>query len=147
MVDNIEVTPGVGKTVAADEISTTFYQRIKLVHGIDGVNDGDVSRANGFPVSGSRYANVEALVEKAHGFFTATHQDLTLVNVTTSTTLVYWNNTDGDIYLSWDGGTTNHEILPAKSTGALPIEEGATAVWAKYSTDPTEGTCYFGVKK
>lgn len=147
MADNIDATPGVGKTVGADEISSVLYQRNKLIHGVDGTNDGDVSRSNGLPISQSRYSNVEALVEKGHAFFTASYQDLSLVNVTTSTLLTYWNNTDGDIYLSWDGGTTNHEILPAKSTGVLPIENGATAVYAKYSTDPTEGTCYFGVKK
>lgn len=147
MADNVDITAGVGKTVGADEISLVLYQRNKLIHGADGTNDGDVSRANGFPISQSRYANVEALVEKAHGFFTTSYQDLSLVNVATSTLISYWNNTDGDIYLSWDGGTTNHEILPAKSAGVLPIENGATAVYAKYSTDPTEGTCYFGVKK
>lgn len=39
-----------GDTIAADDISGAKYQRIKLVHGADGVNAGDVSTANGFPV-------------------------------------------------------------------------------------------------
>lgn len=39
-----------GSVVATDEISSKHYQRIKLVHGADGVNAGDVSTSNGFPV-------------------------------------------------------------------------------------------------
>lgn len=50
MADDIAVTPGAGATVAADEISSVKYQRIKLIHGADGVNAGDVSTANGLPV-------------------------------------------------------------------------------------------------
>lgn len=40
-----------GDTVAADEISSVKYQRIKVVVGADGVNDGDVSSANPLPVN------------------------------------------------------------------------------------------------
>ncbi len=39
-----------GDTIGADEISGVKYQRIKLITGADGVNDGDVSSANGLPV-------------------------------------------------------------------------------------------------
>ena len=39
-----------GDAIAADDISSVKYQRIKLIHGADGVNDGDVSSANGLPV-------------------------------------------------------------------------------------------------
>lgn len=39
-----------GDSVGADEISGVKYQRIKLIHGADGTNDGDVSTSNGLPV-------------------------------------------------------------------------------------------------
>lgn len=39
-----------GDSIAADEISGVKYQRIKLVEGADGVNDGDVSSSNPLPV-------------------------------------------------------------------------------------------------
>lgn len=39
-----------GSVVATDEIASKHYQRVKLVHGTDGVNAGDVSTANGLPV-------------------------------------------------------------------------------------------------
>lgn len=50
MTDNLTVTPGVGADVAADDISSVKYQRIKLIHGADGVNDGDVADDNGLPI-------------------------------------------------------------------------------------------------
>ena len=39
-----------GSTFAADDISSVYYSRIKLVHGADGTNDGDISTANPLPV-------------------------------------------------------------------------------------------------
>lgn len=54
MADNFDITPGTGKTIAADEISTTLYQRVKLIHGADGVNSGDVSTSNGLPIQDTK---------------------------------------------------------------------------------------------
>jgi len=50
MADNKGITTGSDATVATDEIAGVDYQRIKLVHGVDGTNDGDVSTTNGLPV-------------------------------------------------------------------------------------------------
>ena len=50
MADNIAVTAGSGETVAADEIGSAKYQRVKLIHGVDGTHDGDSSTTNPFPV-------------------------------------------------------------------------------------------------
>lgn len=49
MADNLQVTQGTGTTVAADEIAGVLHQRIKMVIGADGVNDGDVSLTNPMP--------------------------------------------------------------------------------------------------
>lgn len=38
-----------GNTFASDDISSVHYPRIKLVHGADGTNDGDVATANPLP--------------------------------------------------------------------------------------------------
>jgi hypothetical protein len=43
--------PATGDVIAADEISAVKYQRIKLIYGDDGINVGDVSATNPFPVS------------------------------------------------------------------------------------------------
>jgi len=51
MSDNTTINPGTaGDSIATDDIGGIKYQRVKLIHGADGVNDGDVSTANGFPV-------------------------------------------------------------------------------------------------
>ena len=51
MADNVELnaTSG-GSVVGADDISSVQYQRVKLIHGVDGTNDGDVATVNGLPV-------------------------------------------------------------------------------------------------
>ena len=48
MADNT-TPPGLTKPVATDEIGGVDYQRMKLVLGADGVNDGDVSSTNPLP--------------------------------------------------------------------------------------------------
>ncbi len=51
MADNVTLNSGTGGAVAAtDDISSVHYQRIKLIHGADGTNDGDVATANPLPV-------------------------------------------------------------------------------------------------
>jgi hypothetical protein len=51
VADDIVLNPGVGgATVGADLIGGVDYQRIKLIHGADGVNDGDVAKTNPLPV-------------------------------------------------------------------------------------------------
>jgi hypothetical protein len=48
MADN---TPQNGTaTIATDDIGGVNFQRVKLIHGSDGVNDGDVSTINGLPI-------------------------------------------------------------------------------------------------
>lgn len=51
MADNLGYTAGAGSNIAADEIDSVHYQRVKLVIGADGVNDGDVSGATPLPIA------------------------------------------------------------------------------------------------
>jgi hypothetical protein len=51
MADNLDITQGTGTTIGADEISSVKYQRIKMILGADGTNDGDVCTANPMPIS------------------------------------------------------------------------------------------------
>lgn len=84
MADDITLNAGTGgDVVAADDIGGVKYQRVKLVHGADGVNSGDVSTANPFPVDTELPAAV-ALADN-------------LANPTTA--LV------GACVLAWDGAT------------------------------------------
>jgi hypothetical protein len=51
LADNFTANAGSGgSTFASDDISSVQYPRVKLVHGADGTNDGDISTANPFPV-------------------------------------------------------------------------------------------------
>lgn len=50
MADNVGYTPGVGATVAADEISGVLHQRVKIGIGADG-SATDVSAANPMPIT------------------------------------------------------------------------------------------------
>ena len=51
MAEDVVLNPGAGgDTIAADDIGGKKHQRFKLVHGVDGVSDGDVSRSNPLPV-------------------------------------------------------------------------------------------------
>jgi hypothetical protein len=53
MSDNVTVTAGAGTAIAADNISSVFYQRVKPAFGADG-SAADVSDANPLPVKGSQ---------------------------------------------------------------------------------------------
>ena len=53
MADNttVPIPATTGDTIAADDIGGVKYQRIKMILGADGVNDGDVSSSNPVPIS------------------------------------------------------------------------------------------------
>jgi hypothetical protein len=63
MADNVGYTPGVGASVAADEISGHLYQRIKPTYGTDG-QATDVSVENPLPVFDDRVENLISLLER-----------------------------------------------------------------------------------
>ena len=52
MADNTTLNTGTGgDVIASDDIGGVKYQRVKLIHGADGVNSGDVSNVNPFPTT------------------------------------------------------------------------------------------------
>jgi hypothetical protein len=50
MADNVNITPGSGATVAADDVGGALYQRIKVAHGADG-SATDTSVSNPLPIA------------------------------------------------------------------------------------------------
>jgi hypothetical protein len=68
VADNVGYTPGTGATIAADEISTVLYQRVKISEGADG-SATDVSAANPMPssVPGAVSATILSLTTAATG--------------------------------------------------------------------------------
>lgn len=52
MADNVTLNTGSGgDSIAADDIAGTKYQRVKLIHGVDGTNSGDAAWSNPMPVA------------------------------------------------------------------------------------------------
>ena len=56
MTDSVGYTQGEGAQIATDEIGGVMFQRVKLIHGADGVNAGDVAATNPLPVTDYPYA-------------------------------------------------------------------------------------------
>ena len=51
MTDNVTLNPGTnGAVIGADNIDNVMYQRMKLISGNDGLNEGDISSSNPLPV-------------------------------------------------------------------------------------------------
>lgn len=68
MADNTTLNVGAsGDVIASDDISSVKYQRIKLIHGVDGTNDGDVSRSNPLPVAGGFSTRSDTYTTAANG--------------------------------------------------------------------------------
>lgn len=58
MPDNTVINTGTGgDVIGSDDIGGVKYQRVKLIYGVDGVNSGDVSSVNPFPVSNTFLSN------------------------------------------------------------------------------------------
>lgn len=52
MADNVAITPGVGTSIATDDIGGVQYQRVKVTFGVDG-SASDVNSGNPLPVTGT----------------------------------------------------------------------------------------------
>jgi hypothetical protein len=63
VADNVGYTPGVGATVAADDIGGVLFQRLKLALGGEGVNQGDVQGATADPVGNELALLVRSVAE------------------------------------------------------------------------------------
>lgn len=64
MADNVETNAGTGgAVVASDDIAGVQFQRVKIVVGADGVNDGDVASGNPLPVAQATAASLNAEVQ------------------------------------------------------------------------------------
>lgn len=50
MADGVAITAGSGTNIFTDDLGASGHaQRIKLIHGVDGTNDGDVAKSNPLP--------------------------------------------------------------------------------------------------
>lgn len=130
--DFISITEGSGRDLASDRISDIDHPRHKLIHGVSGVNDGDVAKANPLPVRGGQIEAMLELVSVDFGDITGTHADAEIGDITGFTEVDVVNLTDANLIFSWDEGVTDHKIVPAQSSRTLGILVGATELWLRH---------------
>jgi hypothetical protein len=80
MPDNVGYTPGIGATVAAEEILGILFQRIKLTLGADGVNDGDVSSSNPMPTQAQKTDELLSTIQMLMGILVGMCESLQVVD-------------------------------------------------------------------
>lgn len=111
MADDVVLNPGVGgDTIAADEIAAKKYQRLKLVKGNDGVNDGDISDTNPWPSK-----EIGAAAWGAGQFTVATVAATALpANACREVTVRALSGNTDPVYIGASGvlTTTGHELNP-----------------------------------
>lgn len=153
MADNVTITQGTGTDIAADEISSVKYQRVKLVEGADGVNDGDISSANPLPVEltdvdGTAAADITAIKTACEILDNAIsgsemQVDVVTLPAITATNLDIRDLTNASdsvaIYGSDDGGTTKR-IIETDSGGAVAIQDGGNTITVDGTVTANAGT-------
>lgn len=150
MADNTQISLETdGDIVATDDIGGIKYQRMKVVLGADGVNDGDVSSANPMPVSGTIATggltddelrdspiDVTGIVSSSLSG-ASTNGTVTLTSASTAYaipatgidanhTLMVYNGSDTDIFIGFATLTSGGILLP--SGGVLNCDLGANQV-------------------
>jgi hypothetical protein len=149
MADTFVANPGVGgDTFASDDIAGIHYPRSKLVHGADGVSDGDVSTANGLP---TQLVNVRNTVSTANSttanlagaaVFTGTSENVSgFAQILVSVFASHASATDGlSLQQSSDG--TNWDItdvftIPATTGKTFSFQPAASFFRLVYTNGAT----------
>ena len=147
MADNTELNvpgsgSGGGDVIASDDIGTVKYQRIKLIHGADGVNDGDVSSANPLPVDGSGVTQPVSGTVTANagtGTMTVDGSGVTQpISIAADVSIDDGGNSitvDGTVSVT-DGLNVEGDIAHDAADSGNPHKMGARAI--AHGTNPTE---------
>lgn len=138
MVDNIEITPGSGRTVAADDIAGALHQRVKLSVGGDGeaadLDFGQAGMANSLPVtlaSDQSPLPVDAWGLRPNGAqpdqrltVDATVDGVQFAAFHADTSHVFWSVESAECRVTFDGSA------PSAANGHL-LSPGERGVWSK----------------
>jgi hypothetical protein len=127
VADNL-TTGSSGSVVAFDDISSVFYARMKMIHGVDGTNDGDVSTANPFPVRLYVGTTSTALGNGVHG----SALRVTLASDSTGTVAATqsgtWNVTNVSGTVSLPTGASTLAEQQSQTTHLATIAGDTTAI-------------------
>ena len=100
----------------------------------------------------SKVVRFDAIRTLAFGAISGTYAKLGVANAHLGRVLKIINNTNGDIFISFDGSTDN-DFIPASNfclydltsnlfPGTEYVLERGTQIWVKQSTAPTSGSVY-----
>lgn len=109
MADNTTLNTGTGgDVIASDDIGGVKYQRIKLIHGADGINEGDVTHDNGLPVEmvSPRFMRV-GFSEVGSGLVGKAADDFQIIKTGAGMSV---NQSGGNLVIT-TGTTTNSETV------------------------------------
>lgn len=123
MADDIVLNPGVGgATVGADLIAAVNYQRIKLITGADGTNDGDVAKGNPLPTRANGATSAVASVASSAANVT--------VLASNANRLRAWlfNDSTSDVYVKYGAVATNASFTKLLAPGEFHVIEGYTGI-------------------
>jgi hypothetical protein len=109
MADNVAITAGSGTNVAADDIASVFYQRVKLSLGADGTAVDAVAGA------GATGTGVQRVVEATGACTTGT---ASAVNDTATDTTILAANTARYGATIWNDSTSILYLLLANATAS-----------------------------
>jgi hypothetical protein len=120
MADNVAISAGSGTSIAADDVSSVYYQRFKLSFGADGAA-ADANAANPFPVRGV------TIVQPADASFTRPADTTAYA----AGDLIANNTTAGSVTpMSFDGATLGGNGVggTGRITDLILIKSGTAAV-------------------
>lgn len=147
MSDNTTLNSGTGgDTIASDDIGGVKFQRVKLVSGIDGTNDGDSALTNPFPIGIASTpffpsaGNTSSTNLAAGATFTGTiQQNLNLPSI--SINVVCDQATLVTVYQSTDAAGLN-QIAPI----VLPLSASTAGFGASLCVPANSNYYWIGVK-
>lgn len=112
LLDDVAITAGIGTPIATDLIGGSNYQRNKLIHGVDGVNAGDVALTNPLPVQ--HQLNTTDLTEVAINV--STIGDNSIVAATAAQIIrvwAFWLKVNGAAGVDMKWRTAANDLHPA----------------------------------
>lgn len=141
MADNTTLNTGTGgDVIGSDDIAGVKYQRVKLIHGADGVNAGDVASGNPLPVTlGITDSQLRASAVPVSGSFFQATQPVSIASMpTTPVTGAFFQATQPV------SGPLTDTQLRATSVPVLPEGE-PVSYWPGYKAPSSVGQRSTGV--
>lgn len=150
MADNVQVTPGSGETIAADQVTRNAtsekQQIIKISLGAEGafdtlVDSGQQSRANSLPVALSSedaalIDNIEAYIDQIEGYIDGIEALLTTIDADTSNLNDAVARPSSASLSNVSSSATSVTLLSSNSSrkGAVIVNDSTQVLYLKFGT-------------